>query len=212
MNSSEREKKKANYKAIFSKKIEEVSGNCLADSSVFNQYQALAEMVMESITSQWAKTNTLYNKNESKQVYFFSIEFLIGRLLKSYLNNLGVGDLVEECAEEMGLDYEAVLAQESDPGLGNGGLGRLMACYLDSSSAMGMPAHGNGIRYKYGLFEQRIINGEQIEVADNWLKNGYPFEIRNPDKSVIVKYYGQIHSENINCNLNFVHKNYESIM
>lgn len=212
MNSSEREKKKANYKATFSKKIEEVSGNCLADSSVFNQYQALAEMVMESITSQWAKTNTLYNKNESKQVYFFSIEFLIGRLLKSYLNNLGVGDLVEECAEEMGLDYEAVLAQESDPGLGNGGLGRLMACYLDSSSAMGMPAHGNGIRYKYGLFEQRIINGEQIEVADNWLKNGYPFEIRNPDKSVIVKYYGQIHSENINGNLTFVHENYEAIM
>ncbi len=212
MNSSDRQKRKDEYKATYTKKIEEVSGNCLADASLLKQYQALAEMIMEEVSSQWAKTNSLYNKNESKQVYFFSIEFLIGRLMKSYLVSLGIEDIVRECSEEMGLDYEAILAQESDPGLGNGGLGRLMACYLDSSSAMGMPAHGNGIRYKYGLFEQRIINGEQIEVADNWLKNGYPFEIRNPDKSVIVKYYGQIHAQNINGNLTFVHENYEPIM
>lgn len=212
MNSSEKQMIKETYKAAFTKKIEEVSGDCLAEASVLKQYQALAEMLMENITSQWAKTNTLYNKHETKQVYFFSIEFLIGRLMKSYLNNLGVEDLVMECSRELGLDYEAILAQESDPGLGNGGLGRLMACYLDSSAAMGMPAHGNGIRYKYGLFEQRIINGEQVEVADNWLKNGYPFDIRNSDKSVIVKYYGQIHLENINGNLTFVHENYEPIM
>jgi len=212
MNSSEKQKRKEAFKADYINKIEEVSGNCLIESSVLKQYQALAELVMDNVTTQWAKTNTQYNKQQTKQVYFFSIEFLIGRLLKTYINNIDMEDVVTESLEELGLDYTAILEQESDPGLGNGGLGRLMACYLDSSAAMGMPAHGNGIRYKYGLFEQRIINGEQVEVADNWLKNGYPFEIRKPDKSVIVKYYGSLHSENINGNLTFIHEDYEPIM
>jgi starch phosphorylase len=212
MDYSEKQKRKEDFKVDFNNKIEEVSGNCLADSSLLKQYQALAELVMEKITTQWAKTNVQYNKRPIKQVYFFSIEFLIGRLLNSYINNLGLEEIVTESLEELGLNYEAILAQESDPGLGNGGLGRLMACYLDSSAAMNLPAHGNGIRYKYGLFEQRIINGEQIEVADNWLKNGYPFEIRKPDKSVVVKYYGHVHAENINGNLTFVHEDYEPIM
>lgn len=211
MNSSEKKILKEAFKADYINKIEEVSGDCLGESSVFKQYQALAEVVMDKVTTQWAKSNTQYNKYQHKQVYFFSIEFLIGRLLKSYISNLGIEDLVTETLEEFGLDYDAILKMESDPGLGNGGLGRLMACYLDSSAALGMPAHGNGIRYKYGLFEQRIINGEQVEVADNWLSDGYPFEIRKPEGSVIVKYYGSIHSEKINGILTFVHENYEAI-
>jgi len=212
MNSSENKKQKEAFKAAYINKIEEVSGDCLAESSVLKQYQALAELVMDDITTQWAKSNSKYNKHQNKQVYFFSIEFLIGRLLKSYINNLGLADIVTESLEELGLDFAAIQEQESDPGLGNGGLGRLMACYLDSSAAMDMPAHGNGIRYKYGLFEQRIINGEQVEVADNWLRNGYPFEIRKPDKAVIIKFGGTIHSEKINGNLTFVHENYEPIL
>lgn len=212
MDVSDKSQQKDAFKKEFIKKIEEVSGNCLADASVLKQYQALAELVMEKITAEWAQTNMQYNKQPTKQVYFFSIEFLIGRLLNSYINNLALEEIVTESLDELGLDFEAILAQESDPGLGNGGLGRLMACYLDSSAALKMPTHGNGIRYKYGLFEQRIINAEQIEVADNWLKNGYPFEIRKPDKSVIVKYYGHVHAENINGNLTFVHEDYEPIM
>jgi len=212
MNSSEKEKLKEAFKADYINKIEEVSGDCLEESSVFKQYQALAEVLMDKVTTQWAKSNTQYNKYQNKQVYFFSIEFLIGRLLRAYVNNLGMEDLVTETLEELGLDYDAIQKMESDPGLGNGGLGRLMACYLDSSAALGMPAHGNGIRYKYGLFEQRIINGEQVEVADNWLKDGYPFEIRKPDESVIVKYRGEIHSAKIKGVLTFVHENYEPIM
>lgn len=212
MNSSEKELLKSKFKSMYLKKIEEVSGDTLEESSLLKQYQALAELVMEKVTAQWAKSNTIYNKHADKQVYFFSIEFLIGRLLKSYVNNLGLEEIVSESLTELGLDYEAIQSKESDPGLGNGGLGRLMACYLDSSAAMQMPAHGNGIRYKYGLFEQQIIQGEQVEVADNWLKNGYPFEIRKPDKSVVVKYYGNIRAEKLNGHLTFVHENYEPIM
>ena len=212
MNSSEKQKLKEVFKAAYINKIEEVSGDCLEESSVQKQYQALAEVLMDDITTRWAKSNTCYNKHKDKQVYFFSIEFLIGRLLKTYINNLDIEELVTESLDELGLDYDAIQNMESDPGLGNGGLGRLMACYLDSSAALGVPAHGNGIRYKYGLFEQGIINGEQVEVADNWLKDGYPFEIRKPEKSVIVKYRGEIHAENINGNLTFIHENYEPIM
>ena len=98
--------------------------------------------------------------------------------------------MVEETLNELGVDYEALQSEEHDPALGNGGLGRLMACFLDSTAALGFPGHGNGIRYKYGLFEQKIINNEQVEVADIWLKNGYPFEIVKPDKAVVVKYTG----------------------
>ncbi len=177
-----------------------------------SQYQALAQMVMDHITGEWVTSNQKYHRHKNKQVHFFSIEFLIGRLLKSYISKLDLVDLVDESLKELGLDYEAIQAMESDPGLGNGGLGRLMACYLDSASALGLSAHGNGIRYKYGLFAQRIINGEQVEVADNWLKNGYPFEIRKPDKSVIVKYYGDIRSEAADGNLTFIHENYEPIL
>lgn len=212
MNSLEKQKEKEIFKASYLNKIEEVSGDCLAECSLLNQYQALAEVVMDSVTTQWARSNAQYNQYQDKQVYFFSIEFLIGRLLNTYVNNLGIEELVTESLEELGLDYAAIQKMESDPGLGNGGLGRLMACYLDSSAALNMPAHGNGIRYKYGLFEQRIINGEQVEVADNWLKDGYPFEIRKPGKSVIVKFGGTINSEKINGILTFVHENYEAIM
>jgi len=211
MNSSEKNELKAAFKAAYINKLEEVSGDCLSESSVLEQYQALAEVLMDKVTTHWSKSKTQNSKYKNKQVIFFSIEFLIGRLLKSYVNNLGLEELVTQTLAELDLDYETIQSMESDPGLGNGGLGRLMACYLDSSAALGMPAHGNGIRYKYGLFEQRIINGEQVEVADNWLVDGYPFEIRKPEESVIIKFYGDIHSEKLNGVLTFIHENYEPI-
>ena len=172
---------KASFKKAFIKKVEEVSGEDFSESTAQHQYEALSELVMEEITAEWAVNNSRLHKMEEKQIYFFSIEFLIGRLLKAYINSLGWDNIVPEVLCELGLDYEAIQAKEHDPALGNGGLGRLMACFLDSTAAMGFPGHGNGIRYKFGLFEQKIINNEQVEVADNWLKNGYPFEIAKPD-------------------------------
>ncbi|WP_303870692.1 glycogen/starch/alpha-glucan phosphorylase [Acetobacterium wieringae] len=202
----------AAFKSAYTKKIEEVSGEYLSESSVLDQYQALAEIVMDKIASQWAKTRSQYDEIPHKRVYLFSIEFLIGRLLKSYVNSLDMEDTVKTAMAELGLDYETILNQETDPGLGNGGLGRLMACFLESSSTLGFPFHGNGIHYKHGLFEQKIINGEQVEVADNWLRHGYPFEIRKPNESVVVKFYGNLHSEKVNGVLTFVHENYEPIL
>ncbi|WP_373484657.1 glycogen/starch/alpha-glucan phosphorylase [Acetobacterium malicum] len=201
-----------NFKSAYIKKIEEVSGEYLSESSLLNQYEALAELVMDKIASQWAKTRSQYDEIPHKRVYLFSIEFLIGRLLKSYVNSLDMEETVKTAMAELGLDYETILSQETDPGLGNGGLGRLMACFLESSATLGLPFHGNGIHYKHGLFEQKIINGEQVEVADNWLRHGYPFEIRKPNEAVIVKFYGNLHSEKINGVLTFVYEDYEPIL
>lgn len=203
---------KESFKKAFIKKVEEVSGEDFSESTTQHQYEALSELVMEEITAEWAANNSRLHKMEEKQIYFFSIEFLIGRLLKSYINNLGWDEVVSAVLDELGLDYEAIQTKEHDPALGNGGLGRLMACFLDSTAAMGFPGHGNGIRYKFGLFEQKIINNEQVEVADNWLKNGYPFEIAKPDKSVIVKYKGDVRTEMVNGKLVFIHENYEPIL
>lgn len=203
---------KESFKKAFIKKVEEVSGEDFSESTTQHQYEALSELVMEEITAEWAANNSRLHKMEEKQIYFFSIEFLIGRLLKSYINNLGWDEVVSAVLDELGLDYEAIQTKEHDPALGNGGLGRLMACFLDSTAAMGFPGHGNGIRYKFGLFEQKIINNEQVEVADNWLKNGYPFEIAKPDKSVIVKYKGDVRTEMVNGKLVFIHENYEPVL
>ena len=200
------------FKSAYIKKIEEVSGEYLQESSLLNQYEALAAIVMDKIASQWAKTRSEYDEIPHKRVYLFSIEFLIGRLLKAYVNSLDMEETVKIAMAELGLDYQTILSQETDPGLGNGGLGRLMACFLESSATLGLPFHGNGIHYKHGLFEQKIINGEQVEVADNWLRHGYPFEIRKPNESVIVKFYGNLHSEKVNGVLTFVHQDYEPIL
>jgi starch phosphorylase len=203
---------KEKFKKEFKKKVEELSSEKLENSTTKFQYEALAQMVMENITPTWAENRRVNRINTDKQIYFFSIEFLIGRLLRLYINNLGWEDIVPEALEEMGLDYDKILAREHDPALGNGGLGRLMACFLDSAAALDFPAHGNGIRYKYGLFQQKIVNHEQVEVADNWLKHGYPFEIRQPEKSVVVKYGGNVRTEMVNGKLTFIHENYEPVL
>ena len=200
------------FRKAFIKKVEEVSGEDFSESTTRHQYEALAELVMEEITAEWAVNNSRLHKMEEKQIYFFSIEFLIGRLLKAYVNNLGWDTMVEETLNELGVDYEALQSEEHDPALGNGGLGRLMACFLDSTAALGFPGHGNGIRYKYGLFEQKIINNEQVEVADIWLKNGYPFEIVKPDKAVVVKYNGDVRVEEVNGKMQFIHENYDPVL
>lgn len=203
---------KEQFKNNFIKKVEEISGEAFAESKPQLQYEALAELVMEEISSQWAENKSRLNKHTQKQVYFFSIEFLIGRLLKAYIYNLGWDTFVPEVLAELGLDFEAIQTMEKDPALGNGGLGRLMACFLESTATMGFPGHGNGIHYKYGLFEQKIINNEQVEVADNWLANGYPFQVKKPDKAVIVKYKGKVREKMVGDKLVFIHEDYEPVL
>lgn len=204
--------RKEDFKAAYIKKVEEVSGEKFAEATIQNQYDALADMVMKQITAEWAENKTRNRENEDKQIYFFSIEFLIGRLMRSYINNLGWDEFVPEVLDELGLDYDKIQAREHDPALGNGGLGRLMACFLDSTAAMDFPGHGNGIRYKYGLFQQKILDNQQVEVADNWLRNGYPFEIAKPEKSVIVKYKGDVRTEMVGDKMVFIHENYEPVL
>ncbi|MGI6109076.1 MAG: glycogen/starch/alpha-glucan phosphorylase [Eubacteriaceae bacterium] len=201
------------FKEQFVDTVESVSGHPFSESTPAQQYRALSQIVMEQINKNWVAQNETYYASDEKQIYFFSIEFLIGRMLRLYVNSLGWCDLVPGALNELGIDYDELQKMEQDPALGNGGLGRLMACFLDSTAAMGFPGHGNGIRYKYGLFEQKIVNNEQVEVADNWLKNGdYPFEIRNKEKAVIVKYGGEVVPTEVEGKTVFIQKNYEPIL
>jgi starch phosphorylase len=205
-------KDKENFKQEYLEKFAEVEGKTLDESTPWDQYHALVMLIKDKISPYWAQTNNAYSRNKVKQVYYFSMEFLIGRLLSYYLINLDIRDLVKDGLQELGISLDTLVEQESDAGLGNGGLGRLAACFLDSMAFLGVPGHGNGIRYKYGLFQQKLVDGFQAEVPDNWLKNGYPWEIRKPDKSVIVKFKGNVRTEFIEGKWTFTHENYEPIL
>ncbi|WP_088226983.1 glycogen/starch/alpha-glucan phosphorylase [Desulfosporosinus sp. FKB] len=201
---------KDNFKLAYLTKISETEGITLDESSLWDKYKTLVLMLKETISFNRAltKNSTLY----TKQVYYFSMEFLIGKLLRYYLVNMGVEELVREGLAELHIDLDDLLEQEADPGLGNGGLGRLAACFLDSMAFGGIAGHGNGIRYKYGLFEQKIRNGFQTEVADNWLKNDYPWEIRRAEKSIVVKFKGHVRTEVVKEKLVFYHEHYEPVL
>ncbi|MBR6015377.1 MAG: glycogen/starch/alpha-glucan phosphorylase [Firmicutes bacterium] len=153
------------------------------------KFYVLADM----ISDQAREIESAHGKQpEKKKVFYFSMEFLIGRLLDDYLSNLGIRDMVEDALKDLGADLETLELQEREPGLGNGGLGRLAACFLDSMAATGVAGYGNGIRYKYGLFKQKIEDGRQKELADNWLENDYPWEVRKDDSTVFVRFGGEV--------------------
>ena len=177
-------------------KFAETQGKSLEEGSSWEKYQALVSLINSYIAPKWVDSNKRYYENREKQVYYFSMEFLIGKLLPHYLSNLGIRDMVRDGLQDLGIDLEELVEAERDAGLGNGGLGRLAACFLDSMASLGIPGHGNGIRYKYGLFKQKIVNGFQAEVPDNWLDNGYPWEIRKPEKAVVVKFKGNVRVDN----------------
>ncbi len=198
---------KESFKQAYLQKIIETEGITLDEGSLWDKYTTLVVLLKEKISS--SRTLTNYNL---KQVYYFSMEFLIGKLLHYYLVNLEIEELVREGLADFKINLDDLLQQESDPGLGNGGLGRLAACFLDSMAFVGIAGHGNGIRYKYGMFEQKIRDGFQSEIADNWLKNGYPWEIRKTDKSIIVKFKGSVRAELSNGRLMFLHENYEQVL
>ena len=164
---------KENLKIRFVNTAHLMYGREIKDLTKNEVYQTVAATAKQFISDNGIKTNKTYAERQEKQIYYFSIEFLLGRLLKSNLINLGIEEAVKEVLEDFDLSLVKTFEEEPDAGLGNGGLGRLAACFIDSMAAHRLPGHGCSIRYQYGLFEQKIIEGNQVEIPDNWLKNGF---------------------------------------
>ena len=199
--------------------IREVKGNVknlyrktLEEASVQEVYQAVAYTVKDVIIDQWLATQKTFEKEDPKILYYMSMEFLMGRALGNNLINLTAYKEVSEALKEIGFDINAIEDQEPDPALGNGGLGRLAACFMESLATLGYPAYGCGIRYRYGMFRQKIQDGYQIEEPDNWLQDGYPFELRRPEHTYEVKFGGYVRSEmNEQGKVKFIHDGYQSV-
>ena len=184
----------------------------LEDATPQQIYQAVAYSIKDEIIDNWIETHKEYEKQDKKMVYYMSMEFLMGRALGNNMINLTCYEGVREALEEMGLDLNVIEDQERDAALGNGGLGRLAACFLDSLATLGYPAYGCGIRYHYGMFKQAIEDGYQVEKPDDWLRNGNPFEIKRDEYAVEVKFGGYVDVENgPNGKPKFVQKNYQSV-
>ncbi|MGF7011871.1 starch phosphorylase [Lachnospiraceae bacterium PF1-21] len=184
----------------------------IAEASQQELFQAVSYAVKEVIMDDWISTQKAVKEQGAKTVVYLSMEFLIGRALGNNLINMNSYRQVEDCLAEMGIDLNALENQEPDPALGNGGLGRLAACFLESLTTLGYPAYGCGIRYRYGMFKQKIENGYQREVPDDWLKDGYPFELRRPDFTQEVRFGGTIHFEkDANGDDCFIQENYQSV-
>ena len=193
----------SNVRMLFRRKLEEATPQQI--------YQAVTYSVKDDIIDNWIETHKAYEKQDKKMVYYMSMEFLMGRALGNNMINLLCYDDVRETLEELGLDLNLIEDQEPDAALGNGGLGRLAACFLDSLATLGYPAYGCGIRYRYGMFKQKIENGYQVEVPDNWLKYGNPFEIKRDEYAVEVKFGGYVDVEMHNGRQKFVQKGYQSV-
>ena len=175
-------------------------------------FQALSYAIKDVIIDDWIATQKQFDETGAKKVYYLSMEFLMGRALGNNIINLGAKKAVKEALEELGFDLNAIEDQEPDPALGNGGLGRLAACFLDSLATLGYPAYGCGIRYHYGMFKQKIKDGYQVEVPDEWLKNGYPFELRRPEYATEVKFGGYVKTEWDGERNHFVQEGYQSVL
>jgi len=179
---------KEQCKAAFQERLLSLAGTNLDESSSYDQYATLASLVRDHIGQRWVDTTQRYDAQKQKQVYYFSIEFLLGRLLDSNLRNLGIRKVWVESLTELGIDYTELASAEHDIGLGNGGSGRLAACFLDSLASLGLPGHGCGIRYTYGLVDQTIVDGVQVKKPDIWLKDLDIWEYRKTSKSVFVQF------------------------
>ena len=196
---------KENVKFLYRKTLEEATQEQI--------FQAVSYTVKDVIIDNWLKSQKAYEKQDPKIVYYMSMEFLMGRALGNNLINLGAYGEVKEALEELGLDINCIEDQEPDPALGNGGLGRLAACFLDSLATLNYCAYGCGIRYRYGMFKQEIRDGYQVEAPDNWLKNGYPFELRRPEYAKEVHFGGYVRVEwdPVNNQNKFIHEGYQAV-
>nr|WP_286315821.1 glycogen/starch/alpha-glucan phosphorylase [Romboutsia ilealis] len=200
---------KNKFKQSFETKMYSLYAQSINDATDEQLLNVLCSVIKDIISKKWVD-----NKLDSqKEVYYFSIEFLLGRQLKSNLLNLGIENVVRESLKELNIDLDNLINAESDPALGNGGLGRLAACFLDSMASLDISGHGYGIRYKHGLFEQKFINGYQVEVPDNWLtQGGYVWETVRPNKAIVVKFEGNVNLIDKNGRLEVNHTDYLPIM
>ena len=196
---------KENVKNLYRKTLEEASQQEI--------FQAVSYTVKDVIIDDWLASQKAFDKQDPKMVYYMSMEFLMGRALGNNMINLKMYKEVKEALGEIGLNLDEIEDQEPDPALGNGGLGRLAACFMESLATLGYAAYGCGIRYRYGMFKQKIKDGFQVEVPDNWLKNGYPFELRRPEYSYEVKFGGYVRAEvTEEGKTRFVQENYQSVL
>lgn len=194
------------FQEIFKIKTEKMYGVKFNETSDHQRYIALGTLVREFISTHWIETNEAIKNRKKKQVYYFSMEFLMGRLLTNNIMNLGVRPVIEAGLKDLNIDLNELEAVEADAGLGNGGLGRLAACFMDSLASLGLPGHGNGLRYRYGFFEQRIIDGYQVEIPDKWLQRGYVWEVRKSSKSLEIPFYGTVNVKQRDGRNVFIHK------
>ena len=202
---------KESFKKKVSSNVKRLYRKTMDEATPQQIYQAVSYVVKEDVIDRWIATHKVYKEQNVKKVYYLSMEFLMGRQLGNNLINLGYYNEIKEALTEMGLDINFIEDQERDPALGNGGLGRLAACFLDSLSTLGYPAYGCGIRYKYGMFKQAIVDGAQLEEPDDWLKNGFPFEVKRPEYACEVKFGGYVRVENRDGRNHFIQEGYQSV-
>lgn len=200
------------FKKAYVNKFLEMHGIELKEGNNQQKYEALGSLVRDYVTRDWLKTNKRYNKTGEKQVYYFSMEFLLGRLLGDALLNIGIRDVCKEALADLNISLEELENLEQDQGLGNGGLGRLAACFMDSMASLNIAGNGCGIRFKYGFFEQKIIDGKQVEVSDDWLREGNVWEKRKAEKAEVVKFGGEVKVHENNGKLSFTHVNFEPVL
>lgn len=202
-------KDKKTFIEHFKDEIESIYAIQFERSNSYQQYVALGSLLKQYVSKDWIETKA--KEHKMRQVYYFSMEFLMGRMITNNLMSAGVYDLVEEAFKDLGLDINEIEHQESDAGLGNGGLGRLAACFMDSSASLGLPVHGNCLRYRYGFFKQSIENGYQVEYPDNWLKDIHVWEIRRAEEAVEIPFYGYIDITMENGKLKVLHRDAEYV-
>ena len=203
---------KEHFKQLFLEKFETTHGKTIEEASPLDFYMTLGAVIRDFMSHKWIHTNEKYVNQGKKQVYYFSMEFLLGKMMEKNLLYLDWKEIVAEAFQDLSIDLEAILSLEPDAGLGNGGLGRLAACFLDSLASLQLPGHGSGIRYKYGFFDQKIVDGYQVELPDPWLKNGNVWEIRKADKAVEVHFGGNVRLDHDHDKTIFIHEDYDTVL
>lgn len=203
---------KDEFQMEFSKRIVEQYGRGIDEAHITEKFMVLESMVRDYASINWAATKEKVADHQQKQMHYFSMEFLLGRLLVNNMMNLGIYEVAKEGLADFGINIHELEELESDAGLGNGGLGRLAACFMDSLASMGYAGHGNTIRYEYGLFKQKIENGYQVEVPDQWMKLGNMWEVRKPKHATDIKFYGKVNmSWDNEGNMSFEHVDAECV-
>lgn len=199
------------FQLLLKRKVRKLTGEKINHATLHEQYLALVEVLMDEISEPWVESNDRHYRKDRKLVYYFSMEFLIGKLLDQVLYALGIRELVHAGLQDLSISLDDLIQEENEAGLGNGGLGRLAACYLDSMAALGISGHGMGVRYTHGMFEQQIVRGTQVEVPDEWLRDAYPWEVEKATRSVIVRFGGRVRGEKIEGKWVYFHDDYDAI-